>query len=72
KYYEKYERLTISYVMDNVFHNISIIPLWAENMFYDAIEEAEKELGGVKKSEDEKPAETEIDLKKPKLYDIYR
>ncbi|MEM4161019.1 MAG: hypothetical protein QW531_03465, partial [Thermoplasmata archaeon] len=26
QYYEKYERLTISYVMENVFHNISIIP----------------------------------------------
>lgn len=75
QYYEKYERLTISYVMENVFHNISIIPQWAESMFFDAIGEAEKFFGPLKKKcESTKPDEsdTEGDVKRPKLHEIYR
>ncbi|MEM3445404.1 MAG: hypothetical protein QW115_05485 [Thermoplasmata archaeon] len=75
QYYEKYERLTISYVMENVFHNISIIPQWAENMFFDAIGEAEKFFGPIKKrreTEDTEHEESEEDVRRPKLHEIYR
>ncbi|MEM3738541.1 MAG: hypothetical protein QW204_02205, partial [Thermoplasmata archaeon] len=75
QYYEKYERLTISYVMENVFHNISIIPQWAENMFFDAIGEAEKLFGPIKKrceSVKTDEEETDGDVRRPKLHEIYR
>ncbi|MCX8173793.1 MAG: hypothetical protein N3F63_04195 [Thermoplasmata archaeon] len=75
QYYEKYERLTISYVMENVFHNISIIPQWAENMFFDAIGEAEKFFGPIKKQGqlvEEDTEKDEGDARRPKLHEIYR
>jgi len=76
KYYEKYERLTISYVMENVFHNISIIPSWAEEMFFDAIGEAEKFFGPIKKEGKERKEENESEgteeTKRPRLHEIYR
>lgn len=74
-YYEKYERLTISYVMENVFHNISIIPKWAENMFFDAMGEAEKFFGPIKKQGEGAELdneESEGDVRRPKLHEIYR
>jgi len=74
RYYGKYERLTVGYMLDGVYHHLSIIPAWAEDMFFDAVTTAKKMLGRAEKfkiAENMLPESTEL-KKGQRPSDIYR